>query len=323
MSELNKLGRIGLGTFSFSGVFSPVKLDTAIEIVRCFLENGGRYIETAPVYPRPYPLRKVLGVFPRESYVIASKCVTHVGPDGNKIRTGAYDAIVAQAESEIERLGVEYLDVLQAHITPEDVEPSETIRALEFLRETGRVRWIGVSNVTLDQLKRFSEGGHVDLVQNRLSLVHRASYASLVEYCSSHDIRCNPYQVIERGQLAEGTSLETGLDEADIRRKKVEYTGDTYRTVRDWVMSSIAPIAHDLGVSLEALAISWVLQRPQVQLGVVGATSVSQVQRNLAAQQVSLPASAVDAIEARFSTFSEGIRERYGLTVEEYRGLGA
>jgi aryl-alcohol dehydrogenase-like predicted oxidoreductase len=320
--QYEKLGRVGLGTFPFSGVFSTVDEGSATEIVEAFLMTGERYIETAPSYPRRIDLGAILERFPRESFVIASKCVTNVTPEGVRERSGKYDTVVSQCENELRRLGVEYLDVLQAHITPEDVEPSETMQALESLRQRGLVRLIGVSNVSLEQLKAFAKGGHVDLVQNRFSMVHRSSYTAIVEYCREHDIYLNPYQVIERGQLASHTGSPNEWREADLRRSKAEYSGDTYLTIRNWFLEHIEPIATELGCSGETLAISWTLHRPMVKLCVVGATNKEQVTRNTQARDLLIPASMKDKIEKAFSSLSSEVRERYGINIEEYRGLG-
>lgn len=320
---LNEIGRVGLGTFPFSGVFSTVDDKSATEIIEAFLATGERYIETAPSYPRHVPLAPILARFPRESFVLASKCVTNVTPGGVRERTGRYDAVISQCEDELRRLEVDYLDVLQAHITPEDVDPSETMQALESLRERGLVRLVGVSNVSLEQLKAFAGGGHVDLVQNRFSMVHRGSYTSLVDYCRDNGIYLNPFQVIERGQLTSHPKSPDDWREKDLRRSKAEYAGDAYQTVRNWFLTSIEPIASDLGCSGETLAVGWVLHKPMVKLCVIGATTPEQVKRNVQARDLVLPASTMESIESAFSLLAHEIRERYGLSIEEYRGLGA
>jgi myo-inositol catabolism protein IolS len=321
-NRYEELGRVGLGTFPLSGVFSLVNERAAIEIVETFLGSGGRYIETAPSYPRRIELGSILSGFPRESFVIATKCVTNVAADGSKERTGKYGAVISQCEGELRRLGVDQLDVLQAHITPEDVEPSETMEAMESLRQRGLVRLIGVSNVSLEQLKAFAKGGHVDLIQNRTSMVHRSAYSPLVDYCREQDIYFNPYQVIERGQLTSKTSTPHEWRDGDLRRTKAEYSGDAYPTIRSWFLEYIDPIAAENGCSGETLAISWVLNKPMVKLCVVGATSKEQVLRNVKGGDLILSPSAMERIEAAFSVLVAEVRSRYGLSVEEYRGLG-
>jgi aryl-alcohol dehydrogenase-like predicted oxidoreductase len=321
-SRYEGLGRVGLGTFPLSGVFSPVDERSATEIIESFLGTGERYIETAPSYPRRVDLGSILARFPRETFTIASKCVTNVSLDGVKERTGKYDAVVGQCEAELRRLRVDYLDVLQAHITPEDVDPAETMEALESLRQRGLVRLIGVSNVSLEQLKAFAKGGSVELIQNRVSMVHRSSYAPLVDYCREHDIYFNPFQVIERGQLTSQTPNPDEWRETDLRRSKAEYSGDAYLTIRNWFLEHIGPIAAEMGCSGETLAISWVLNRPMVKLCVVGATTKEQVLRNVQGGDLIMSPSAMDRIETAYSLLAAEVRNRYGLSIEEYRGLG-
>jgi aryl-alcohol dehydrogenase-like predicted oxidoreductase len=143
----------------------------------------------------------------------------------------------------------------------------------------------------------------------------------LVDYCREHDIHFNPYQVIERGQLASRTANPSDWRETDLRRSKAEYSGDAYMTIRKWFLEHIEPIAAEVGCSGEALAIGWVLHKPMVKLCVVGATTKEQVVRNVQAGDLILSPSVMDKIETAFSLLAAGVRERYGLSVEEYRGL--
>lgn len=315
------LGRLGLGTFPFSGVFSEVTQDGAASVVRAHVEGGGRYVETAPSYPvRNVDIGRILAAFPRDALLIGTKCVTGTRPSGEKVRSGATATIVTQCHDELGRLGVDYLDVLQAHITPEDVDPAETMRALIALKAEGLVRWVGVSNVTLDQLQAFHTGGQIDLVQNRMSLVHDGSHSELSSFCAAHDIYFNQYQVIERGLLTTSTTLPEDRREGDLRSSKGEYGGETFHIVRQWFEREVAPIAARAHASAEAIAINWVLAQPRVATCVVGATNAAQASANLAAAR-ELPLGTLDAVGEARRKLAEHLRSVYGLTIEEFRGL--
>ena len=180
MVEINDVVRgsvgreIGLGTFPFSGVFSPVDAATAHDIVGTFLDLGGRYLETAPIYPvGDVVLGEVLADFPRDAYLLGTKCVTFPDAAGAPQTLGAPQHTRRQVESELARLGVDYLDLVATHRTPTDVSPEEAMAGLETLRAEGLVRMIGVSNASAADLASYVQGGTVDLVQNRYSLVHR------------------------------------------------------------------------------------------------------------------------------------------------------
>ncbi len=310
---------IGLGTFPFSGVFSKVEQETAKQIVSQFLESGGWYIETAPVYPVDrVDLGSVLRDFDRSDFFIATKCVTGKDASGNTIRSGKRDHLRAQCTGEIARLGVGHLDLLQLHTVPEDAAAEESFGTLTELRDEGLVRNVGVSNVTASQLAAFQSVGEVNFVQNRFSFIHRAQHRAIEKFCLENQILLNPYQVIERGLLTDNPPEE--FREGDLRNSKYEYSGDVYHVIRAWVLESLAPIAAENGLSITELALGWVLGQPGIGIVPVGATSPGQVAKNMAVGRT-LSDEALAAMDSAFADLEASIRSRVGLSVDEYRGL--
>jgi methylglyoxal reductase len=312
---------VGLGTFPFSGVFSPVDQDLASEIIDRFISGGGRYIETAPSYPvRAVDLGKALQPFKRDQFFLATKCVTGTDEQGNKVRSGKREFIEKQCEAELRRLGLENVDLIQAHSVPEDVTIGEAAEALEVLRSRGLTRFIGVSNVDSEQLAQFSNHAQIDFVQNRFSMIHRETHRTIEEFCERHEIWLNPYQVIERGQLGSEPLSPDGWTEGDLRRTKHEYSGEIYATIRGWVDRVLTPLADQYGQAVEVLALRWALSQPRVAVCVVGATKVWQMERNLGADSP-LTQAALDSIEIAYNELVSEISNRFGLSVSEYRGL--
>lgn len=315
--------QVGLGTFPFSGVFREIDQDQAESVVHRFLDLGGQYIETAPIYPRTaVDLPKILRSLPRESFLIGTKCVLHIDPEGNTASSGERGSIRKQCLNEIERLGVEHLDLLQAHITPEDVPPDVTSDALNELKSEGLVSKIGVSNATTHDLERYLSGGSIDFVQNRLSIVHRTPTQDISRICEANGIRLNPFQVIERGQLVDASSDAGKWREGDLRMTKAEYLGEVFRRVHAWAMSDLREIARQGDLSMEQLSIRWVFSQPQVTLPVVGASRPSQVESNMSGGTDPLPADVLSAIDQSYTDLAARTQELFGLSLEEYRGLG-
>ena len=310
---------LGLGTFPLSGVFSSVTQDTAVEIVSAFVYAGGEYIETAPVYaPNNIDLGSILKTMPRENLFISTKCVTGKTPEGLTVRSGKAAHLRAQCLAELERLGLDYLDLFQLHIVPEDATPHESIGELQALQAEGLIVNIGVSNVTLPQLMEFAEIGPIDYVQNRLSYIHRGTYLPIRDFCVRNNIRLNPYQAIERGLLSDHS--QNDFPETDLRSSKYEYRGDVYQFCRNWVHTNLGPLALQTGLPVSHLAIAWTLAQPAVGIIPLGATSAAQVVDNMSA-----PGRLSEAILAEMETLYLGlennIRQRFGLSVDEYRGL--
>jgi aryl-alcohol dehydrogenase-like predicted oxidoreductase len=319
-AEGTKTPILGLGTFAFSGVFSPVDSSTVGQILNTYVDNGGWYVETAPVYaPNGIDLGAILKSFARDRFFIASKCVTGRDATGATVRSGKAGHLRSQCHGELKRLGVEQLDLLQLHTVPEDATADEAYGALQDLRSAGLVRNVGVSNVSLSQLKTFVATGPVDFVQNRFSFIHRAQHRAIESYCQDNGILLNPYQVIERGLLADNPPPK--FREGDLRNSKYEYSGDVYHFIRSWVLSDIKPIGDAAGLSVTALALGWALVQPAIGVVPVGATSPTQVRENLAAGLLPLPHTVISDMEAAFVRLESAVRERIGLSVDEYRGL--
>jgi aryl-alcohol dehydrogenase-like predicted oxidoreductase len=317
---MTTFGSIGLGTFPFSGIFREVSESTAHSVVDTFLARGGSYIETAPSYPRRIDLGAILSRYPRNKLAIATKCVTGFDESGNRTRSGKRDFILRQVEDEIKRLRCDYIDLLQSHITPEDVSITEFLDTIEVLFERGLIRSFGASNVDTFQLTQLNQTGRVEWVQNRLSVIHRVSYESIKEYCLLQQIKLNVYQVLERGQLLSDFSVERGLSAADLRRSKPEYAGDANKVIREWFCAVSGRLQREHGVRPDALATRWALAQPRVQLCVVGATLPEQIENALAAAEP-LPPAASEQVDGEYRNLQSDIRSRFGLSVEEFRGL--
>ncbi|MET8692035.1 aldo/keto reductase [Streptomyces bauhiniae] len=314
------LPALGLGTFPFSGVFTSLDQQVAGEILSTYVENGGWYVETAPVYaPNGISLEQLVKSVGREKLFIATKCVTGRDASGTTVRSGKGDHLRQQCHDELKRLGVDHLDLLQLHTVPEDADAQESFGTLQGLKDEGLVRNVGLSNVSLSQLQEFAAVGPVDFVQNRFSFIYRAQHREIEDFCLANGTLLNPYQVIERGLLTD-SPRETFRD-GDLRNSKYEYRGDVYAYIRSWVLSDLRPIAEAHGISVTQLALGWALYQPAVGVVPVGATSTEQVRANMRASAGPLPAGVVAEMEWAFERLEGAVRDRVGLSLDEYRGL--
>lgn len=314
--------QIGLGTFPFSGVFSPITQQEAEGIVAAFLKLGGHYIETAPSYPRNnVNMGALIAKFPRQELLIGTKCVLDLDENGNMYNSGKPETVRQQCLAELKRLGVDYLDLLEAHYTAADVSCQVVAQTLNELKKEGLVRYIGASNASREDIAAYVAGGGIDYVQNRYSVIHRSPTENIADICAENNIRFNPYQVIERGQLNEKRAADSSWREGDLRLKKPEYVGDAYAKVRAWVTQTLGSIAKEAGLSMEALCIRWAFSRPQVTMPVVGATKLWQLQCNMAVGTEPLPGDVLQAVEQAYTAFASEIQVNCGKSIEEFRGL--
>jgi aryl-alcohol dehydrogenase-like predicted oxidoreductase len=206
------------------------------------------------------------------------------------------------------------------HHLATDAPPEETMHALAELRDQGLVRWIGLSNVTLAQLGLFAQAGEIDVVQNRLSVVHDGGHAELVPYCRALGIAFNPYQAIERGLLTGGRDRLFIRRSDDIRRGKPEYSGRPFRLIRAWYEDTVLSIAERHDLPAERLVVGWALSRQCVVCCVLGARTPLQARRNVEAGEPAPPAALAELDQARRALAHE-IERTQGVDLATFRGL--
>src|SRR3989344_9210303 len=177
---MEKRNRVGLGTFPLAGVFSPVTKTKAKRVVQKFLDEGGYYIDTAPLYgfgEVEILLGDALKKYSRNQFYITTKC-GYIDVEGKTFQTiqksGKYKDVVRECERSLKRLQLDYVDLYFVHSPDPDTPFDETMEALFKLQKDGKIKEIGVSNVNLEELKEYNKFGNVKYIQNRFSLINHS-----------------------------------------------------------------------------------------------------------------------------------------------------
>ncbi|MEP6507013.1 MAG: aldo/keto reductase [Gemmatimonadales bacterium] len=273
---------IGLGCNNFGR-----RLDAkdTTKVVDAALAEGINFFDTADIYGSTHSeefLGKALGRR-RHDVIVATK----FGMAVDEKRRGAHpDYIVQAAEDSLKRLGTDYIDLYQLHEPDKDVPIADTMGALHHLVEEGKVREIGCSNFTVDQLREAdacaaSKAARFVSVQNEYSIFHRQPELDVLPECSTTGIAFLPYFPLANGLLSgkyrqgqpapEGSRIGSGWHEElftpenlDTVEKLIEFAAGCDRTILD-------------------LAFSWLLSRPMIASVIAGATSAEQIQMNATA----------------------------------------
>src|SRR4051794_40158429 len=261
--------RLGFGAMRITGDGiwgEPDDREEARAVVRRAVELGVNLIDTADSYG-PHVSEEIiaeaLAPYP-EGLVVATKGgLTRSGP-GQWSRDGRPEHLREACEGSLRRLRVDRIDLYQLHAPDRDVPYEESVGTMAELREEGKVRLVGVANVSVSQLEQALSIVPVVSVQNRYNLTDRAS-EDVLELCEERGIGFIPWFPLATGSLAEsGGPLDEIADRHDARPSQV--------------------------------ALAWLLARSPVMLPIPGTGSVEHLEENLAAADVTLSEDEVEEL---------------------------
>jgi len=321
-----KKNRVGLGTFPLASVFNLISPKDAENIVKKFIENGGYYIDTAPLYGNgeiEKLVGKALKSFPRDKFYLGTKTVKHVDENGKLFKSGKYKDVVKQIDNSLFRLGLDYVDLLMVHSPDAEVPIAETLGALEKLQKDGKVKELAVSNVNLEELKEYNKTRKIRYVQNRFSMINRSLSLELEKYLLDNKIYLLPYRLLEIGLLTGIAFEDFKLRKGDLRETLPYWNSENQKVIFDWVRNSLSPIAKKLGITIGQLNMAWALHQPFIDFIVVGTTKSKYLEINLKANEIKLSNETVTELEDAYLRLEQKVKSEYGKTMREFRGLNA
>ncbi|PIY69274.1 hypothetical protein COY90_01525, partial [Candidatus Roizmanbacteria bacterium CG_4_10_14_0_8_um_filter_39_9] len=317
--------RVALGTFPLSGVYNPIAPSDSKHLVGHFFELGGYYIDTAPMYgcgKIETLLGSVLTNKNRDDFYLISKCGKEIHPLTNSWESRAtYKDIIDQCNSSLSRLKLDYIDLYLVHSPDKNTPFEETIQAMLDLQKIGKIKEIGVSNVTLEELKKYQKYAKIQFIQNRFSFINRSISDEFQEYLNEHKIQLIPYEILEIGQLTGSIIEEENFGSKDVRGTTSFFQGNPLQEIRSWVKNVIKPLAKKKGMTVAQLMIAWTLTKPQIQFALVGSTKKEYLSINLQTDSISLTKNLTEELELSYNTLTETIRSKYSMSIKDFRGL--
>lgn len=244
-------------------------------ILKAF-EGGINFFDTATGYGGGHS-EEVLGNAIkgfREKVIIASKCSAS---DLTELKARA------SVEQSLLRLKTDYIDVFFVHWPNPDIPVEEPIEQLMKLKYEGIIKSIGVSNYTLEHLKRAVKAGTIDVVQPCYSLYWRHIEKDLMPYCIKNEIGIMTYSSIAQGLLTGKFTIDWKFDETDMRRNTIPlFKSPTYEMAIE-TTKKIAAVGKKYGKSPVQTAINWTINKVGITSAIVGAKRPEQVAENLGA----------------------------------------
>ncbi len=272
----------------------------AIAAILTAMEKGINWIDTAPVYGCGHSEELVGKALKQTSQkpFIATKCGLLWNDKREKVSCLKGESIREECHASLKRIGVEAIDLYQMHWAEPDEDIEEAWTEMAKLAQEGKVRYIGVSNFNLEQIKRIQEIAPAASLQPPYSMLHREVEDELLGYCAENNIGVVAYSPMQRGLLTGKFNQErlAGLPLDDHRRKSPDFQDPQFSATLQLV-EQLRPIAERNGKTLAQLAISWVLRRSEVTAAIVGARRPEQIAETAKASDWKLTVEDIEQIE--------------------------
>jgi len=202
-----------------------------------------------------------------------------------------YDQVFTACERSLKNLNTDYLDLYQIHwpsgsFNSEIIPIEETMQALNDLKRQGKIRAIGVSNFSRDQVAQAQQYGQIDTVQPPYSLFWRQAETELIPYCVENDISVLAYSSLAQGLLTGKFGPNHQFEEGDHRSKNKLFQGTNYQRALK-AIEQLRPLANKKGCTLAQLSLAWLIAQPNTH-AIVGARNAQQALANAKAVDVSL-----------------------------------
>jgi aryl-alcohol dehydrogenase-like predicted oxidoreductase len=272
--------RIGLGTWAIGGwLWGGTEESDAISTIHAALDNGINLIDTAPVYGfgRSEELvGKALQGGRREGAIIATK----VGLDwssGKILRNSTPARLRQELEDSLRRLKTDVIDIYQVHWPDASVPFEETARTLDGFRREGKIRAIGVSNFSPEQMDRFRRGAPLAAIQPPYNLFEREIEKDVLPYAERNDLVVLAYGALCRGLLSGKITAETQFKGDDLRKTDPKFRQPRLGQYLAAVERLDRFARERYAKTVLALAVRWVLDRGDKIVALWGARRPHQL----------------------------------------------
>lgn len=310
-----QLGRTGLrvselclGAMTFGREASE---ESSYQMLDRYVDAGGNFIDTANVYGDGVS-EEIVGRWlkgkNREEVVIATKVRFRMGPGTNDIGLSRKH-ILANLEASLHRLGTDYVDLYQMHMWDPNTPLEETLGTFDGLVRSGKVRYLGASNVTgwmlqkaIDLSRQFGWEPFASL-QPLYNLLDRAIEWELLPVCQNEGVGVIPWSPLRGGWLTgkyrrgmqappQGTRVDTATEKGWSEK------WDEYANERTWkLIDVLLETAEQLEKTPAQIALNWILHRPGITAPIIGARNLTQLEDNLGAAGWQMPDEAHERLE--------------------------
>jgi aryl-alcohol dehydrogenase-like predicted oxidoreductase len=307
---------LGLGCMGMSYAYGPTDDNESIRVLHRYLDLGGNFLDTAEVYG-PYDNEKLLGKFltevPRDSVVVATKfgfkfeaaTKAIIGVDSSPAN------IRRACDESLKRLGIDTIDLLYQHRADPQVPIEDVIGVLKELIQAGKVREIGLSEVSIETMRRAVAVHPVAALQNEYSLWTRdVELNGTLATCRELGIGFVAYSPLGRGFLTGAIQKASDMAEGDWRHTNPRFQGEALEQ-NQRLADHLKALASSKGCTPAQLSIAWVMAQGDDIVPIPGTKRVKYLEDNLGAVRVTLTKSELEEIDRLFPPGAAS-GDRYG-----------
>jgi len=291
---------LGLGCMGMSETYGPSDDAESVGVIHRALDIGVTFLDTADVYGVGHNEELVGRAISdrRDEVVLATKFGIREVVGGGEVRVdGSPEYVRAAADRSLRRLGVDVIDLYYLHRRDPDVPIEETVGAMAGLVEAGKVRHLGLSEVSADTLRRAHATHPIAALQSEYSLFNRGVEAEVWPVCAELGIGLVPYSPVGRGMLAGRPEALRDLGDDDFRSKLPQFRGENLEQ-NIALAQRVQGLATTLGVTPVQVALAWLLARDEHVVPIPGTKRVTYLEDNAGAAQVRLSADQLSEIDS-------------------------
>lgn len=298
-----EVSALGLGCMGLTHAYgTPLPYPQAESLLLGALDAGVTLFDTAALYSfgaNEELLGRILAPRRREC-VLASKCGVFRGPDGKRQIDGRPETLKRTCEDSLRRLRTDVIDLYYLHRWDKSVPIEDSVGALADLVRAGKVRYLGLSEVSAATLRRAYAVHPIAALQSEYSLWSRNVEIGALAACRELGVALVAFSPLGRAYLAGGVAATDALDANDLRRKLPRFQPLALERNAQ-ALRQLERLADGLGCTAAQLALAWVLARGEDVIPIPGTTTLAHLEENLRALDVHLGDDARAQLDALFA----------------------